>query len=552
MSNKLLTVLFLIALVLALADDHYRSSSRKEGKQEARYLKAQYVQYGPRFTEEQILFLARRQARATETRNGRLGVIEPGKKGLITIRKNQDMRVVKACIAALRERGADLDYIYTTDLLEMYGYPGEYAKPALAIDTVKQPELQLAISGIQHYHFKKSHFSEAAWKQLPPRADELIAESQKRHDIKNKILLDYLNKHREYEYIYPEWFGGGPMVKEMGDLFGRRFQFGWRLNNLSGLVREGTLPNEVWRALEQKVLEVVPWIRHARITDPEGTDVEFSITPEDANYWRMGVYNLDYLRMWPVQASRLLYLNSGIKHVVAPEAKGVIAGTDGHYHAMFPHLKMTIEGGQAVKAEGGGLQGVLMNDLIHRFKDYQIPYLPHPGWAVVFHLALTVNPKAADRTMYWAFGPELYIPEIEEYGKKHNVPITHDFHLNNGFITYEVTVTGGKKVKIKDGGHLVALDDPEVRAIASKFGDPEDILGEEGQRPIPGINAPGDYWKDYAQDPARYILAQRESLRLRKSPYLTTIMPFQLRNIAGPQTDDGNIAAPQPADGPGD
>lgn len=77
-------------------------------------------------------------------------------------------------------------------------------------------------------------------------------------------------------------------------------------------------------------------------------------------------------------------------------------------------------------------------------------------------------------------------------------------------------------------------------------------MSEEGQRPVPGINAPGDYWKDYAQDPARYILEQRESLRLRKSPYLTTIMPLHFRNIVGTQPADGNIAAPQPSDGPGD
>ena len=539
MSNKTLAIVFLLVLLLALADDHYRGRARKDTGQKARYPKPQYIQYGPKLTDEQIMFLGRRQARATETRNGRLGVIEPGKKGLITIKEDQDMKLVKACIKALRERGADLDYITTADLLELYGYPRSYAKSPLDVDPVKQPELQLMLLGIQHYHFHKNQFSPAAWAKVPSNSVQLIAEAQKRLDTKNNILLDYLNKHREYDYVYPEWFSGGPMVKDMGDLFGRRFQFGWRLPNVASLVKEATLPNEVWRSLEQKVLEVVPWIRHARITDPEGTDVEFSITAEDAKYWRMGVYNLDYLRMWPVQAGRLLYTNLGIKHVVAPEAKGVIGGTDGHYHAMFPYMKITIEEGQIVKVDGGGLQGVLMNDLINKYKDYHIPFLPHPGWGIVFHLSLSVNPKDTDRSMYWAFGPELYIPEIEEYGKKYNIPITHNFHLNNSFITYEVTVTGGKKIRLKDGGHLVALGDPEVRAIASKYGDPEDILNEEGQRPIPGINAPGDYWKDYAQDPGSYIARQREELRLGKSPYLTTIMPMQLRNIAELRSNNG-------------
>ena len=145
MTNKTLTVLFFIVLILALADDHYRGLSRKNTVQKARYPKPQYIQYGPKLTDEQIMFLARRQARATETRNGRLGVIEPGKKGLITIKEDQDMKVVRAVVKALRERGADLDYLYTSDLLEQYGYPRSYAKSPVDVDPAKQPELQVML-----------------------------------------------------------------------------------------------------------------------------------------------------------------------------------------------------------------------------------------------------------------------------------------------------------------------------------------------------------------------------------------------------------------------
>jgi len=529
MRNRTLAILFVFLWIGLVASDQFWGGRETASKAERSYPKPVYIRYPQNLTDNQVMFLARRQARATETRNGRLGIIEPGKKGLITIRENQDMKVVEACIAALRERGADLDYLRTTDLLEMYGFPKSYARPVLNVDPVTQADLHLLLSGIQHYNFSKSHFSPAAWSKLPKGADELVAEAEKRHQIKNKILKDYLDKHPEYDYVFPEWFSGGPMVKEMGELYGRRFHFGWRLTAMSSLVREGTIPNEVWRSLEQKALEVIPWIRHVKITDAEGTDIEFSLSAEDAKYWRLGAYNLDYLRMWPMQAGRLLYSNLGIKHVVAPDAKGVIAGTDGHYHAMFPHMKLTVEHGQVVKVEGGGLQGIMLDDIMNKYKNDQIPYLPRPGWLYVFHLSLSVNPKGGDRSMYWAFGPEIYIPEIEEYGRKHNMPITHNFHLNNSFITYEAMVTGGKKTRIKDKGHLVLLEDPEVRAIASKYGDPEDILSEEGQTPIPGINAPGDYWKDYAQDPVRYLVRQREEVRSGKSPYLATVLPLQLR-----------------------
>ena len=99
----------------------------------------------------------------------------------------------------------------------------------------------------------------------------------------------------------------------------------------------------------------------------------------------------------------------------------------------------------------------------------------------------------------------------------------------------EATVTGGKKQNIIEKGHLMLLDNPEVRAIASKYGDADEILREEGARPIPGINAPGDYWKDYAQDPAKYLAKERGERRSGKSPYIVTILPFQLRGLQ-PQT----------------
>jgi len=33
--------------------------------------------------------------------------------------------------------------------------------------------------------------------------------------------------------------------------------------------------------------------------------------------------------------------------------------------------------------------------------------------------------------------------------------------------------------RIVEKGHLLALDDPEVRAIAAKYGDPDELLRED-------------------------------------------------------------------------
>jgi hypothetical protein len=65
-------------------------------------------------------------------------------------------------------------------------------------------------------------------------------------------------------------------------------------------------------------------------------------------------------------------------------------------------------------------------------------------------------------------------------------------------------------VKIVDKGHLTALDDPEVRSLAGKYGDPEDILSEEWIPAIPGINYPGNYMDDYGKDPTEWVTKEIE------------------------------------------
>ena len=104
----------------------------------------------------------------------------------------------------------------------------------------------------------------------------------------------------------------------------------------------------------------------------------------------------------------------------------------------------------------------------------------------------------------------------------------HDFHMNQDFPTYEATVTGGKKIKVLDKGHLVATEDPEVRLIASKYGDPDRFLRKMNQRAIPGINAPGSY-EEYAKDPWQYVLKEREQIAEGTYPYTVKMLPLQLQ-----------------------
>jgi hypothetical protein len=54
-----------------------------------------------------------------------------------------------------------------------------------------------------------------------------------------------------------------------------------------------------------------------------------------------------------------------------------------------------------------------------------------------------------------------------------------------------------------DRGRMTSLDNPEVRAIASRYGNPDRILAEDWYPDIAGINSPGSY-AEYAKDPWKH------------------------------------------------
>jgi hypothetical protein len=64
--------------------------------------------------------------------------------------------------------------------------------------------------------------------------------------------------------------------------------------------------------------------------------------------------------------------------------------------------------------------------------------------------------------------------------------------------------------KIVDKGRITVMDDPEIRAIASEYGDPDQLLSYDWIPPLPGINCKGSYLEDYGADPAGYLKERLE------------------------------------------
>ncbi len=98
------------------------------------------------------------------------------------------------------------------------------------------------------------------------------------------------------------------------------------------------------------------------------------------------------------------------------------------------------------------------------FNSYWLyPSLPEWKRAGVFHLG---------------FGSRYYrtAKEFQEYAPKDTLPAGR-IHIHNYFATFEVKLQGTDYwYKIIDKGRITAMDEPEVRSIASKYGIPDQLL----------------------------------------------------------------------------
>jgi len=78
------------------------------------------------------------------------------------------------------------------------------------------------------------------------------------------------------------------------------------------------------------------------------------------------------------------------------------------------------------------------------------------------------------------------------------------WHLHLYFPTYHLGYGGDGELLIENG-RLLALDDPEIRKLASNYGDPDLWLDESWNPAVPGLNMKGDYWSDYGRDPLTWV-----------------------------------------------
>jgi hypothetical protein len=279
-----------------------------------------------------------------------------------------------------------------------------------------------------------------------------------------------------------------------------------------------TYPLEVHRLINRKTWDVI-WTHgrggRVRITDPEGTDFSYTLHEGYYDESRRG-----FTRN-PVRSYSHLLGHPPPPFLPEEDATGVCAGTTSHYTRAFPRATVRLEGGQITSIQGGGPYGDAWGELIDEARAIRYPCFPRPGLFYIWEVAIGTNPKIRrprgiehlssggfewerrrSGVIHLGFGTRWRGSE-ELWAAEQGVLYGH-LHIHLLFPTFTVTSRDGEPRDIIRNGRLTALDDPEVRELAARYGDPDELLREDWIPEVPGITLPGEYGA-YAIDPGRWI-----------------------------------------------
>lgn len=426
---------------------------------------------------EDLMPYARHVVSSPERRRSKPGYVgygntKAGEKVLFAPESYVDTLVIEAMTRALREKGAKVD--------------------VLILD--KGPDRELDETDEMKYILRKP------WSEVPRVSGGI----QWVEDIAEREHYDLLIHH------------DGPLPKTTY----RYERFPW--TSIETFTSGATVfPIEVHDLINRKTWYPV-WQNarggRVRVTDPEGTDMSWTLWED---YYKIGKW------------SETPYWGHVMAHPPVPllpneDARGVIAGTTSHLNKPFPRIEVHVEKGVATSIEGGGRYGEEWRKVLKESKDIQYPDFPRPGLFWMFEVATGTNPKirrprsflmlssrgskverCRSGIVHMGLGTS-WRTTAEKWAGDHGFPYGH-IHVHLLFPTLEVTTKDGEKIKLIEKGRLTALDDPEVRQVAAKYGDPNKLLKEDWIPKIPGINVPGDYEKDYACDPASWIKKELEA-----------------------------------------
>ncbi len=420
-----------------------------------------------------LLDVARHVAREPEVRRTAAGFIgygatRPGDRVLLGVDSQTDPDITAAVATALREMGASVDVV----VAQVEADREFEALDELRVSMRRQP-----------------------WTEDPRRWEGLP-------------WVEELARTRGYDLLIHGKGGAIPKVSH------RYEGFPWvvkdHLDPGSNL-----FPRELHRLINENTWSRItshPGSR-IRLTDPEGTDLSLTILGAPFTDATRHDYGLT-----PKWGHLMAHPPTPIER--EDDTTGVIAGTLSHFNRPFPRIEVELRNARMMDIRGGGEYGAAWRELEEESKATQYPCFPEPGLFWIWEIAIGTNPKIVRPSnirylssggfewerrragiIHCGIGTRWRSSEEVWAGEQHLLYGHLHVHLMSATLVVE-TPTGD--VPVIENGRLSAYDDPDVRDLAAKYADPDELLRDDWVPEIPGITAPGSY-EEYARNPAPFV-----------------------------------------------
>lgn len=484
---------------------------------------------------------------------GGLGVANSGDTVAFIVNANAEDMIVQAVTKAMEERGVKVNIVHDYELVGVpkdqaaqfqkirHSFTAEdgYMEAAGWIESVF-PDPDKAKEWLKQQRPDLYNTLFPASRNLSPELKEV--QEKMRGDHIGPAIVTYLNQHPEVRGVF--WGkGGGTTLRRLMHPLENKFLGLFIYDNRWDVLSEiGTYPGDLWQLIEEKEMEPLAYVDRIEAKDPEGTNVWSDLTPQMAQDWAKGAYQRGHLYMFPNQATGRFgysvvdypaFQNEWLPREPLAMLNGTVAGVNGHT-GFHPHWAVTFKNGYITDVQGGGVYGDVLRTFLKypniNDKVYPFHNADHPGYWYLYEIAFGTHPKAfrnplaaEDGTMtperlrsgviHWGLGITVHhdpgsptrSQKLIDFTNQWDLPTDHGFHTHTYFTTYRVHLRNTDKwVTMLDKGHMTALDDAEVRALASRYGDATRLLQEDWVPEIPGINAPGNY-SDYAANPWKTV-----------------------------------------------